>query len=156
MAHRCWSANSAASRGLEKLGVKIGRHEGVRPKDVAAALAQFEATLQRVVAELDGRYPSADHLDLDGIHAVIDLAAWAHAEWVRIHPFANGNGRTARAWANFLLVRYGIPPVIRLRPRPRGHYEGAAAAAMRGDWQPTADAFASIIKREIGAYHRRE
>jgi len=85
-------------------------------------------------------------LDADGLAAVLDLAAWAHAEWVRIHPFANGNGRTARVWANLILVRYGIPPAVRLRPRPGGGYGAACARAMHGDWQPTALVFRVMLR----------
>lgn len=76
---------------------------------------------------------------------MIDLAAWAHAEWVRIHPLGNGNGRTARIWANALLMRYGVPPVIRLRPRPDSGYAEAGTAAMHGDWRPTAALFRRLI-----------
>jgi Fic/DOC family len=132
--------------GLERVGVRIGGVDGVMPWDVAAALRQFETTLRRAVAWLDRRYPADADLDRDGIQAAIDLAAWAHSEWVRIHPFANGNGRNARAWANFVLARYGIPPVIALRPRPDGGYEAAAEMAMQSDWTPTAAVFASIIE----------
>lgn len=137
--------------GLEWVGVEIEGIDGVPPWDVSAALGQFEAKLQSVVGELDERYPPGADIDLDGIRAAIDLAAWAHSEWVRIHPFANGNGRTARAWANFLLARYSIPPVIRLRPRPDGRYEAAAAMAMHGDWKPTAAIFVSIIEEETAS-----
>ena len=52
--------------------------------------------------------------------AVIELAAIAHGEWVRIHPYANGNGRTARVWANWVAMRYGLPPFVRIKPRPDG------------------------------------
>jgi prophage maintenance system killer protein len=135
--------------GLESVGVRIGGIEGVLPWDVAASLEQFESTLQDAVGRLDERYPAGVDLDLDGFQAVIDLAAWAHSEWVRIHPFANGNGRTARAWANFLLARYGVPPVIRLRPRPDGPYGLVCAMAMHGNWKPTAVVFASMIKEAM-------
>jgi Fic family protein len=60
---------------------------------------------------------------------------------VRIHPFANGNGRTARLWANSLAIRYGLLPFIRLRPRTNSGYAGAGAKAMQGDWEPTAIVF---------------
>ena len=33
---------------------------------------------------------------LDNTDAVVKLAAWAHGEWIWIHPFINGNGRPAR------------------------------------------------------------
>ena len=70
-------------------------------------------------------------------------------EWVRIHPFANGNGRTARLWANYVLMRYGLPPVVRLRPRPDGGYGAAGAAAMAGDWEPTAAVFRKLLLDEL-------
>ncbi len=93
----------------------------------------------------DARYPAGRELDADGLAAVIDLAAWTHAAWVRIHPFANGNGRAARLWANFLLMRYGLPPVITPRPRPDGGYGAAGARAMMGDWKPTAALFRQLL-----------
>jgi Fic/DOC family len=69
-------------------------------------LAAFESTLQRAVAGLDAKVPQADFLDDDGLSAVIELAARVHAQWVRIHPFANGNGRSLpRVGARFLLRR---------------------------------------------------
>lgn len=131
--------------GLEAERVWIGPHEGAPPGKVAQELAAFEQRLQGAVDALDARYPSGQELDTDGLAAVVDLCAWAHAEWVRIHPFANGNGRTARIWANALLMRYGVPPVVRLRPRPDGGYGRAASAAMDGDWRPTAIVFRRML-----------
>lgn len=88
---------------------------------------------------------------IDGVSAVIDLAAWAHAEWIRIHPFANGNERTARVWANLLLMRYELPPAVALRPRPGGGYGAAGAAAMRGEWQPTRRVFRGMVLSVVAA-----
>lgn len=127
----------------------VDGHEGAPPERVASELAAFEQTLQRAVAALDARYPRAEALDTDGLAAVVDLCAWAHAEWVRIHPFANGNGRTARIWANALLMRYGLPPAIRLRPRPDGGYGDAGAAAMNGDWRPTVTVFGWMLAKSL-------
>ena len=135
--------------GLEGIEVVIGTAYGVAAVDVATELDAFESMLLAVVEHLDARYPGADDLDADGLEAVIDLAAWAHAEWVRIHPFANANGRTARFWANFIFMRYGIEPVIRSRPRPAHGYGAAGAAAMRGDWQPTA----AVFRRTLGEHY---
>jgi hypothetical protein len=131
--------------GLESVRVWVGSREGAPPATVAQQLRAFEQTLQRVVAALDARYPVGRELDEDGLAAVIDLCAWAHAEWVRIHRFVNGSGRTGRILANALLMRYGIPPAVRLRPRPNGAYGRAAAAAMSGDWRPTAE----VIRRML-------
>lgn len=136
--------------GLENVEVVIGGAYGMPAADVATGLAAFEKALVSIVEQLDARYPSADELDTDGLEAVIDLAAWAHTEWVRIHPFANGNGRTARLWANAIFMRYGIEPVIHLRPRPAHGYGAAGAAAMRGDWLPTAAAFRRLLGEHYG------
>jgi Fic/DOC family len=133
-------------RGLEHCGVHVDGVYGSAPWDVAAELDAFESTLQRAVAGLDAKYPDADALDDDGLSAVIELAGWAHAQWVRIHPFANGNGRTARLWANLILMRYGLPLAIVLRPRPGGGYASAGVAAMHGQWQPTVDVFRQLLR----------
>ena len=133
--------------GFERIGVRIGAYMGTPPTRVAEDLKEFEGTLQQLVSELDKTLPIGKKLTPDECDAVIDLCAWAHAKWIRIHPFANGNGRTARLWANFLLVRYGLPPFIRLRPRPRDGYEQAGAQAMQGNWEPTATVFRRALKR---------
>jgi Fic family protein len=133
--------------GLERTGVKIGAFRGVPAAQVSAELKRFEARLQAAVKQLDRAIAARATLNVDQCDAVIDLCAWAHAEWVRIHPFANGNGRTARLWANFLALRYGLPPFVRLRPRPDDSYGDAGAQAMRGNWEPTATVFRRMLKR---------
>lgn len=133
-----WVGRFRGEPGLERIGVRIGPREGVPPGDVAGQVEQFIAKLAAVLDVLDGRIPpgavpgSEDQLD-----AVLEVCGWAHAEWVRIHPFANGNGRTARLWVNHTAMRYRLPPFLRLRPRPGAEYGDAGAQAMEGDWRPT-------------------
>ena len=102
--------------------------------------------------------PRVDHLigpgqDLttDDLTAVLTLCAWVHSEWVRIHPFANGNGRTARLWVNSIAMRYGLPPFLRIRPRPDSGYGRAASSAMQGDWRPTVALFRRIYIESLRA-----
>jgi Fic family protein len=131
--------------GLEAVQVSVGASYGADSAKVAAELTHFEAKLQTLVAQLDALVPIGHEPDADQLAAIVDLCAWVHAEWVRIHPFANGNGRTARLWANSLAMRYGLPPFIRLRPRPNASYGNAGAKAMQGDWKPTARAFRKLL-----------
>jgi hypothetical protein len=131
--------------GLENLQVRVGVHYGVDAAKVAEELAGFERKLHALLRELDTMLPVGREPDADQLAAVVDLCAWVHAEWVRIHPFANGNGRTARLWANFIAMRYGLPPFIRLRPRPNFGYGEAGAKAMQGDWKPTAVVFRHLL-----------
>jgi Fic family protein len=74
------------------------------------------------------------------------VCAWAYAEWIRIHPFANGNGRTARLWVNSIAMRYQLPPFLQLRPRPAAGYGAAGAEAMRGNWQATIEVLRHLLK----------
>jgi hypothetical protein len=131
--------------GLEKIQVRVGVHYGADAAEVAAELAEFERKLHALLRELDAMLPVGQEPDADQLAAVVDLCAWVHAEWVRIHPFANGKGRTARLCATCIATRYGLPPFIRLRPRPNFGYEEAGARAMQGDWKPTAVVFRRLL-----------
>lgn len=45
------------------------------------------------------------------IHPV-EIAARLHYDFVRIHPFDDSNGRTARLLMNYILMRNGYPPIV--------------------------------------------
>ena len=53
--------------------------------------------------------------------ATADTAFTAHRQLVDIHPFNDGNGRTARLLMNLLLIRSGYPPIA-VRPEDRLEY----------------------------------
>jgi Fic family protein len=135
--------------GLQDIGVRVGGHAGVPSALVAPALAQFEQTLQNAVATLDQQIESDQDLTVDQLAAVIDLCAWVHSEWIRIHPFVNGNGRTAQLWANYIAMRYGLPNFVRLRPRSGSPYGDTAAEAMQGRWQSTVSVFRRMYADEV-------
>jgi Fic family protein len=40
------------------------------------------------------------------------LASLFHYKFVRIHPFDDGNGRMSRILMNFILMMFGLPPVV--------------------------------------------
>lgn len=52
----------------------------------------------------------------------IELASKAHHEFVSIHPFFDGNGRTARLLMNLLLMRKGYPMAIILKADRKKYY----------------------------------
>ena len=131
--------------GLEKVQVHVGGRFGVAARDVASALAAFERTIQPVITRLDALILADTDPNADQLAAILEVCAWVHAEWIRIHPFANGNGRTARLWVNSIAMRYNLPPFLRLRPRPDAGYGNAGAEAMRGNWQPTIAVFRQLL-----------
>ena len=111
-------------------GLVLGR--GVSAAQVERELTAFEGALTAATATLDvviaTSRPPANH---DELLAVVELAAVTHGEWIRIHPYAHGNGRTARTWANWVSMRYGLPPFVRIKPRPDGlMYAHAAHRSM--------------------------
>lgn len=53
----------------------------------------------------------------------VELAALFHFKFVYIHPFADGNGRSARLLMNLILMQHGFPPaIIKANPNDRLHY----------------------------------
>jgi fido (protein-threonine AMPylation protein) len=110
--------------------------EAVRPGQIRAKMSLLEGRLREQVAALDPLIPPKAPPDQrEG--QVLELSAWAHGELIHIHPFADGNGRMARALVLWLDARYGLPAFIDLRPRPGGPsgYEAAARASMTGRHQ---------------------
>lgn len=133
--------------------VMVGRRPGVAARRVHEALDRFETNVRSAVAILDPVVPVGEAPgDRDALGSVVTLCALVHGEWARIHPFANGNGRTARLWANWCALRYGLPPFVRFRPRPAGHaYARAAVDSMAGDHRAAVSLFMEWVEGALGA-----
>ncbi len=67
----------------------------------------------------------------------LTLAVDAHFQLVSIHPFVDGNGRTARLLMNLLCMQVGYPPII-IRKEDRSNYitsiEKAQLGGSRSDY----------------------
>jgi fido (protein-threonine AMPylation protein) len=92
---------------------------GVWARLVGDEMNAVLAGLHAVFAELDARLPvGKPPTTPDQILAMISFAALAHGECLRVHPFANGNGRIARLLVAFICLRYGLPMFLHIKPRP--------------------------------------
>ncbi len=80
---------------------------GAAPEDVAEELSELLEELADIRAE-----------------NVLTAAAYFHAKFENIHPFADGNGRTGRLAMNYLLILHGHPPII-IHEEDRRDYYGA-------------------------------
>ncbi|KAF1757564.1 hypothetical protein GCK72_014020 [Caenorhabditis remanei] len=84
----------------------------------------------------------------------IERAAIAHYKLVLVHPFTDGNGRTARLLLNLIMMRSGFPPVI-LPVETRAEYYASLHVANLGDLRPfvryVAKHSEASIQRYIGA-----
>lgn len=87
------------------------------PQEVPRRMKEFVAWLE--------------YAEVPDLHPVF-VAAKAHLELVTIHPFVDGNGRTARLLQNLLLMRRGFPPAV-IRVEERAEYYRALERAQMGE-----------------------
>lgn len=66
------------------------------------------------------------------LHPVV-LASEAHFRFVSIHPFRDGNGRTARLLMNLLLLRAGFPVAVISSARRAQYIEALVRGQQHGD-----------------------
>ena len=92
---------------------------GVWARTVSQEMEAVLAGLNAVFTDLDSRLSvGAPPRTADQILQVISFAALAHGECLRVHPFANGNGRIARLLVAFICLRYELPMFLHIKPRP--------------------------------------
>lgn len=78
-------------------------------------------------------------------HHPVELALLAHYELVTIHPFSDGNGRTARLLMNLILMQKGYPPAI-IQKRERIRYISSLEKAQLGG---SRESFDRLIIRAV-------
>ena len=88
--------------------------------------------------------------DNTGAHPV-ELAAQAHHRMVAIHPFIDGNGRTARLVMNLILMRAGYPPTVILRTNRQQYYR-VLSEADTGKAEPLVNFVGRAVERSLSMY----
>lgn len=106
--------------------------EGVRDGDKVIFLAPPETMVPQLMADLFG------WLKDDKDTPLIIKSCVFHYELVFIHPFGDGNGRTARLWQNVLLTKWNkafefIPIETRIKEYQQGYYEAISKSHINGD-----------------------
>lgn len=82
----------------------------------------------------------------------IELAAYTHAEFVKIHPFVDGNGRTSRLIMNYQLMINGYLPVSISKERRLEYFEALEAYAVFNNLRPFADMIAELEMKRLDEY----
>ncbi len=129
--------HSAILRGIDDrnagsyrtVSVKISgsRFTPPEPARIEPLMSEFDRWLRPVTTAASTPLPAAAD--------PIVLACAAHAWFVYIHPFIDGNGRTARLLMNLILLRYGYPLTILTRD-DRLRYYDALEESQAGDLTP--------------------
>lgn len=78
------------------------------------------------------------------LHAV-ERGAMLHAIFVGIHPFIDGNGRTARLLLNLELMKEGFPPVIIKTENRLAYYNALDQALTDEDYSD----FITLVTKEV-------
>lgn len=107
---------------------ETGRHSFPPPAEVPALMGDFAGWL--------GPAPGTP-----------DTAFTAHRRLVDIHPFNDGNGRTARLLMNLVLIRGGYPPIA-VRPEDRLEYIRSLQQEQAGQGS---DGFNALLYRRLDA-----
>lgn len=82
----------------------------------------------------------------------ITLAAWTHAEFVKIHPFEDGNGRTFRLLMNYQLMAAGYLPVSIAKEDRLAYFNALEAYAVDGILTPFTDMIAALEEVQLDRY----
>ena len=122
-------AGSYAIEGRYVLTDDGARHAFPSPAEVPGLMGDFSAWLARA--------PNTP-----------ETAFAAHRRLVDIHPFGDGNGRTARLLMNLVLLRAGYPPIA-VRPSDRAEYILALQEAQRSGG--TADRFDRLLYERLAS-----
>lgn len=102
---------------------------------------------EHVAAEMDRLLQWNSQYEAEQVPVEI-RAAWLHHRFTQIHPYPDGNGRTARALASLLFVKDGLFPLI-IRREEKNLYLDALEAADCGDVAPLTGRFRAMQRREV-------
>jgi Fic family protein len=97
----------AFEKPLEKGQYKTAPNSPTRPDGTIHEYCppeQVASEMDRLVSMYEGHQPQGVPLEVE--------AAWLHHRFTQIHPFADGNGRVARAVASLVFIKAGWFPLI--------------------------------------------
>lgn len=83
---------------------------------------------------------------------IITRAADAHLKLVTIHPFTDGNGRTARLLMNLLLLQQGYPPAIIAKEERRPYLNSIEKAQLHHRLEDYYRIITNAVERSLDIY----
>lgn len=137
--HLIRSVHRLVLKGVDDGNAGVYRTENVLitgATDRPPAHYLVQERMERVLARYNGEW--------QGTH-VVERAALLHGELVKVHPFVDGNGRTARLLMNLVLMQHGFPPAIIRADRRLAYYEALDRAHTTGEY----DAFVALVANAV-------
>ncbi len=123
-----------------------------RKKPAIITGSDVELPSPSAISELMKKFAS-EISELKQNHHPVEYAALLHIKLVNIHPFIDGNGRTARLLMNLALIQTGyeitiIPPVV------RSDYIDALKASNKGNNEPFINFISNMVYESQQDYLR--
>jgi hypothetical protein len=134
---------------IDRYEVRFGPFRGVPAINVADALAVFERQLRATLDRFDAEISTPAQAKASALSLLLESAAEHYAEWLRIHPFADGNGRTARVLLNWMMARYWQPLILPGRPPVDKTSLLAATAPALDPVAPDHRALVRLLRRRL-------
>jgi Fic family protein len=131
--------------GIDDENAGIYRGTNVRILGAVKSPPRFEK-VSRLMKEFVGYVRE----NPDKLNAV-EMAAVIHYRLVEIHPFTDGNGRTARLVMNLWLMRRGYPVTMVLKVDRKKYYDRLKKAD-KGEVKPFADFIGRNVERSLDLY----
>ena len=82
----------------------------------------------------------------------IELASFVHIEFVKIHPFLDGNGRTSRLLMNLELIKAGFPPVVIELEDRLEYYKALDIAHTTKGYKPFLELMKKVVEKSFEPY----
>ncbi len=128
--HGILTGGTYGERRFVQLGERPGafkKHDYVTGKEEVGSLPEeVEADLTELLAEM------IDYAEKDALK----VAAYFHARFEYIHPFADGNGRVGRTLLNYFLMTHDHPPIVIHDERKVSYYKALECYDQSEDLAP--------------------
>lgn len=139
--HRCLKHNRVGIRSDPRVGFpasQVGDTMGSFSKEIRAGLGGIDAA---------SKLPKAQLSEEDQLINLVRFACHVFEYFLRVHPFVNGNGHTARLILWAILGRYGYwPKRFSIEPRPADQrYTPAIKRYRDGDYEPLENLVLSYV-----------
>ena len=130
----------------------LDEHAG-RYRDIQVRIAGAEVILPnpRKVPALMDEFVRWLQTAAPALHPV-ELAAEAHYRLVSIHPFVDGNGRTARLLMNLILLMGGYPPAIIRKEDRLAYLASLEKRQLGGSGDDYLNLIADAVDRSLDIY----
>ncbi len=138
--YKNWWQEMAGKPRQEEVEIWHSSHLPPHHLKVREHLLQLDRDLKEILRQIDPLKLSSKNkkVYLDEFIKLINAAAFVHHKIVWIHPFVDGNGRTARLMTNLILQRYsfwGLSAQIE-RENKEAYFNALAQIDDHNDYEP--------------------